>query len=108
MLNRTTDGFLALCEEESGQELDWFFEVYLRRADLPELSKEEKSGALHLRWRAPDDLPFPMPLQLKLGDEVVKVAMEDGEAVVPLKGEKWQVDPDHWVLRKLEQRRQRR
>ena len=36
----TTDDFLHIVEKESGADLDWFFEVYLRQPKLPKLITE--------------------------------------------------------------------
>ncbi|MFO1054714.1 MAG: M1 family metallopeptidase [Planctomycetota bacterium] len=94
-----TDEFLAIAEKVSGRKLDWFFELYLRQPKLPRLDVEEKDGVLHLAWHTPSDLPFPMPVEVRIGDQVRRVEMPDGEAQVKVGSAKWQVDPDDWVLR---------
>ena len=54
---------------------------------------------LRLRWETPDDLPFPMPVPVRIGDEVVRVEMENGKGQVDLAGREHEVDPDSWLLR---------
>ena len=80
----TTDDFMRTAEKESGKDLKWFFEVYLRQPQLPKLVVIEsvtKGGsnefrALNLRWETPNNLPFPMPIEVKIGDEIKRVEMK--------------------------------
>ena len=44
----TTDDFLRIAERESGKDLKWFFELYLRQPALPKLSAETKSDQLNV------------------------------------------------------------
>jgi len=97
----TTDDFITLVEELTGRKLDWFFEVYVRRAKLPRLVVTREPDQLVLRWETPDALPFPMPVEVQIGDTRRRIPMPDGEAVVPL-GEleaEPLIDPDLWILR---------
>lgn len=96
----STDDFLALAEQVSGRELDWFFEVYLRQPALPRLIVEAEGDRLALRWEVPDDLSFPMPVDVHASGEVVRVAMAGGRGELALAaGAEFEVDPDFWVLR---------
>jgi aminopeptidase N len=96
----TTDDLLAIAEDVSGRDLDWFFELYLRQPELPGLEVETADGALRLRWRTPTDLPFPMPVEVRVGEELVRVEMPGGEATVELPaGAEVEVDPHDWLLR---------
>jgi aminopeptidase N len=96
----TSDDFVAVAEEVSGMELDWFFEVYLRRASLPRITGERVGEVLQLRWHAPDGLPFPMPVEVEIRGRTVRVEMVDGYAEVPLpRNAEAVVDPDGRVLR---------
>lgn len=96
----TTDEFRHIAEAASGMKLDWFFEVYARRAALPRLVWEAKGGALTMRWEAPDGLPFPMPVTVKVGERTQRVEVPAGAtASVPLGGQTPVIDPDRWLLR---------
>lgn len=96
----TTDDFLEIAEEVSGEELNWFFEVYLRQPELPRLQAERQEARVILRWDSPGDLPFPMPLEVEVEGRRERIPMTDGQgevrapANVPVT-----VDPDQWVLR---------
>ncbi|WP_443019514.1 M1 family metallopeptidase [Sphingomonas adhaesiva] len=67
-LYASTRDFQRLVAAEAGQDLDWFFDVYLRSAALPELVEQRSGGTLRLSWRTERDLPFPMPVEVQVGD----------------------------------------
>ena len=103
----TTDDFLAIAEHESGRELDWLFEVYLRQPALPELRAERAGGTrpdadvVRISWNAPGGLPFPMPVEVEVDGEMRTVEVPaDGaaELTVPA-GAEVALDPDDWLLR---------
>ncbi len=95
-----TDDFITLVNRLTGRDLSWFFEVYLRQPKLPRLVSERHGKRLSLRWQVPGDLPFPMPVEVKLGDRVRKVEMPGGHAEieVPKKVEPV-LDPQMWILK---------
>jgi aminopeptidase N len=95
----TTDEILALAEEHTGEELDWFFEVYLRGAELPVLAWEQQGDELVLAWTAPNGKPFPMPVEVRLGDQYVRVPCPDGKGRLQLGGRAFAVDPRERALR---------
>ncbi len=96
----TTDDFLRIAEQQSGKKLDWFFELYLRQPILPKLIVETKPNQLLLRWETPNNMPFPMPLEVKIGDETKRVEMTNGTANITLRQDvKYTVDPNGWVLK---------
>ncbi len=43
-----TDDFLTIAEADSGMDLDWFFELYLRQPKLPKLVTETRGSVLNL------------------------------------------------------------
>ena len=98
----TTDDFLNITEKASGKELDWFFEVFLRQPELPVLYSMIEKGKLKLRWKSPHNLPFPMPVEVKIGEEVKRYDIPPEGLIIDLKkGEKPEVDPDHWLLMEI-------
>jgi len=110
-LERVTDGsqvrfsdtaeIRAIAEEEAGQDLSWLFEVYLHRAALPELVVTQSPRELALEWKAPDGLPFPMPLPVVVNGTTRRVELPGGRAELALPaGAKVEIDPEGWVLRK--------
>jgi aminopeptidase N len=96
----TTDDFLRTAERESGKDLKWFFEVYLRQPQLPKLIAETSANQLNLHWETPNNLPFPMPVEVKIGDKIERVEMKDGNGGLPLPADvKFEIDPNGWVLK---------
>ena len=96
----TTDELRAIVEQVSGRELEWFFEVYLRQPHLPELVTEKSAKELRLRWQTPTDVPFPLPVEVELGGERVRVEMPGGRGVLEHPtGARIRIDPDRWLLR---------
>ncbi|HSM09222.1 MAG TPA: metallopeptidase, partial [Gemmatimonadota bacterium] len=103
----TTDDFLRIAEDESGCDLDWLFEVYLRQPALPELHAERGRGAaadgdvIRISWNAPAGLPFPMPVEVDIDGEVRVVEVgADGTAEIEVPaGARTELDPQGWILR---------
>lgn len=95
-----TDDVLHLAEAVSGMDLDWFFEVYLRRPALPEVTMTRSGDRVELRWTVPGGLPFPMPLPVQVGDSLRRVPMPGGTATLTVpEGTPVVVDPEDRVLR---------
>jgi len=94
-----TDDFLTIAEADSGIELDWLFEMYLRQPKLPRLVTESRDGALHLRWDTPNGMPFPMPVDVVVNGKVQRVAMPNNSGSIGFSGPEPIVDPNGWVLR---------
>ena len=103
-----TEEIRGIAEKYHGADLGWFFEVYLRQAEVPELVAKEQGGQLLLEWKAPGVSAFPMPVAVRVGKEIQVVAMKDGKGTVRLAGQPWELDPDNRILRKQERRRGRR
>ncbi len=96
----TTDDFLRTAERESGKDLKWFFEVYLRQPQLPKLVAETNANQLNLRWDVPNNLPFPMPVEVRIGGVIKKAEMKNGSGSVPLPADvKYEIDPNGWILK---------
>ena len=96
----TTDDFLRIAERESGKDLDWFFEVYLRQPALPKLIVETKPNQLILRWETPNNLPFSMPVDVKIAGVTKRVEMKDGKGNIALAQDAaYEIDPNGWLLK---------
>jgi aminopeptidase N len=98
----TTDDFLRIAEKESGKELDWFFELYLRQPVLPKLIVYRSSERLDLNWETPNNMAFPMPVDVHSGGSVYRVEIPNGRGSIPLPPQiEFTVDPNGWVLKKM-------
>ncbi|MFV0387533.1 MAG: M1 family metallopeptidase [Pyrinomonadaceae bacterium] len=101
-----TDDFVTIAENESGMKLDWFFEVYARRAALPILKYEQVEGttgkSVNFTWEAPDSLPFNMPIDVYVNGKVKRIKFTNNVGVMPIQtGEEFQIDPEGLVLKNL-------
>ncbi len=93
--------FMALVNEETGQDYDWFFDVYLRQALLPELLSETRGGELHLQWKVPGGGSFPLPVEVQVGEKVTRVRMMGGSGSIALPpGAHVVLDPNGNVLKR--------
>ncbi|WP_375396877.1 M1 family metallopeptidase [uncultured Sphingomonas sp.] len=85
----------------TGRNLDWFFDVYLRRAALPDLIEKRQGDTLTLTWAAPDNLPFPMPVEVLVGDQMRRVEMPGNTATITVPADTHVVlDPFARILRR--------
>ena len=99
-----TDDFLTIAEAESGKKLDWLFEMYLRQPKLPKLVTHLPADCagpctMLLRWETPNEMPFPMPVDVVIGGKTTRVEMKDGKGSMVYSGAVPVVDPDGWVLK---------
>ena len=62
----------------------WFFDVYFYRAGLPRLVSTREGDILKLRWQVPDNLSFPMPVDVRVNDRIVTLPMTDGTGTLPV------------------------
>jgi aminopeptidase N len=96
----TTRDFIRIVNDVTGDDLGWFFDVYLYRAALPRLESRRAGGKLRLTWITPDDLPFPMPLEVQVDDEMRVLPMSERQGEVPLpSGAHVTLDPHSKILR---------
>ncbi|HQX56243.1 MAG TPA: M1 family metallopeptidase [Pyrinomonadaceae bacterium] len=101
-----TDDFLTIVNEESKMNLDWYFELYLRQPKLPTLvfstTPECTSNCtMSLSWQTPNNMPFPMPVDVVIGGKSQRIEMKGGKGSVTYNGAAPAVDPDGWVLKSL-------
>ena len=80
----TTQGYLKIVNDVTGKDYKWFFDVYLYRAALPKVVATRENGMLKVRWQTcPDNLPFPMPLDVRVDGKVVTLPMTNGTGETP-------------------------
>ena len=94
-----TDDFLTIAEQDSGKKLDWLFELYLRQPALPKLVTSVEGNTMNLSWQTPNNMPFPMPIDVVVNGKTQRVEMPGGKGSVAFTGTAPVVDPDGWVLR---------
>ena len=97
----TTQEFQDIVSQESGRDMKWFFDVYLRSAALPRLVETRTGNRLDLKWKTPKGLPFPMPVDVAVDGVRQTVAMTGGHGSVTLPNANAivTVDPGSKILR---------
>lgn len=96
----STDEFIRNVNTVTGKDYTWFFNVYLRQAALPKLVQTRDGDRLTLTWQAPAGLPFPMPVEVEVGDTITKLPMAHGTGTVTVPaGAHVVVDPYDRVLK---------
>lgn len=99
---RNTQDFIDIVNKLTGEDYTWLFEVYLKRAALPELQQTRTVDKLILKWQTPDNLPFPMPITISINgkssiyttiDNQISLDISEQDHVI--------IDPQMKVLRYL-------
>jgi aminopeptidase N len=99
---RNTQDFINIVNELTGEDYSWFFEVYLKQADLPKLQQTRTDNKLVLKWQTPDDLAFPMPITISINGKSTIYTMLDDQVTLDVNQQDHLiVDPQMKVLRYL-------
>ena len=96
----SSEEFNALVNRVTGKSYDWLFKVYLHQAELPKLVPKTESDELILEWITPEKLPFPMPVEVKVGETTERVELPGGS--VRLNAARYRdakLDPNMWILK---------
>ena len=97
----TTNEFQAIASQEASRDLKWFFDVYLRSAQLPRLVEQRQGNAVQLQWRTQNNRPFPMPVDVRVDGQVQTIPMTGGRGsfTLPDSNSGWTLDPNGKLLR---------
>jgi aminopeptidase N len=93
-----TDDFVKVVSKIAGEDMTWFFDVYVRQPALPKLEHEVKDGVLALRWTTPGDLPFSLAVPVELGTEMKRVPMPGGVGTLQVGDHEFRIDPNNRLL----------
>ena len=93
-----TEDFVRLVNQVAGEDLGWFFEVYVRRAALPCLVYAVVDGKLELEWEVPDGLPFPLSVPVSVGGVEVRARMDAGKGSIDVSTADFDIDPGRRLL----------
>ena len=99
----TTQGFLQIVNRVTGKDYKWFFDVYFYQAALPKVVATRENGMLKVRWEVPGNLPFPMPLDVRVDGKLVTLPMTNGTGETPAAAQAGvTIDPSSKILRQLD------
>ncbi|MBA3659350.1 MAG: M1 family metallopeptidase [Gemmatimonadales bacterium] len=95
----TTDDFVRLASRIAGRDLNWFFDVYVRQAEAPALVVTRGGARTDLSWKVPGALPFPMPVEVRVGARLRRIEMPGGRATIDVpEATPVEADPNGSVL----------
>ncbi|NVK57126.1 MAG: M1 family metallopeptidase [Alteromonadaceae bacterium] len=98
-LYRNTNDFIDIVNNKTGEDLSWFFNVYLFQPELPELMQTRTSERLTLAWETAGNRPFPMPVEVSVNGEIVTLALPSDNSVAVSPMDVVIVDPFSKLLR---------
>jgi aminopeptidase N len=78
----STKEYEGFVRQVTGKDYGWFFNVYLHQAALPEIVETRVGDQLTLAWKVPGGGPFPLPLEVQVGDKVETLPMTNGTATL--------------------------
>jgi hypothetical protein len=54
-----------------------------------------------IHWETPNNMPFPMPVDVEINGKTQRVEMRDGKATINYTGPAPVIDPNGWVLKTM-------
>ena len=94
-----TEGVAKAATRAAGADLSWYFDAIVRQKELPTLEVSTEGSTLHLQWRSASGRPYPMPVQVLVDGEAVRVDCPSGHGRLEVGTRTWEVDPSRWLLR---------
>ncbi|WP_440979438.1 M1 family metallopeptidase [Sphingomonas pseudosanguinis] len=97
----STKEYEGFVRQVTGKDYGWFFDVYLRQAAPPEIVETREGDRLTLSWKVPGGGPFPLPVEVKVGDRIEMLPMTDGTGTLTVPaGAHVVVDPWSKILKR--------
>ncbi|GAA0289342.1 M1 family metallopeptidase [Psychrosphaera haliotis] len=97
-----TNEFISIVNNITGKNLQWFFDVYIYQAKLPELTMDRTEQSLTLRWEIENNRPFPIPLDVSINGKVRTLILDEPKTIEVGRKDVVIVDPLSKVLRHQE------
>jgi len=95
----TTDDYLEIVNNLTGDDYSWFFEIYLRETKIPVLQKIKQENSMLLKWKFTTERYFPMPVEIEVNGNKMRFNGDDEKMNIEFQNEDdLIVDPDHWIL----------
>ncbi len=96
---RNTQDFIEIVNRRTGKDLSWFFDVYLYQPKLPKLVETRTEDTVTFSWNSPQNLPFPMPLEVSVNGEVQVLDITSPNTITVTPFDVVIADPNSKVLR---------
>lgn len=98
-LYRNTQDFIEIVNRRTGKDLSWFFDVYLYQPKLPKLVETRTEDSVTFSWNTPQNLPFPMPLEVSVNGKVQVLDITSPKTIAVTPFDVVIADPNSKVLR---------
>lgn len=98
-LYRNTQDFIEIVNKRTDQDLGWFFDVYLYQPKLPELVETRTENSVTYVWKTPNDLPFPVPLDVSVNGKVQTLDISQSATINVSPFDVVIADPNSKILR---------
>lgn len=95
----STQGMMSVASRVAGEDVSWFFHVVLRAKELPRLTSNVIRGVLHLTWSTVIKEGYPMPVEVMIDGQLVRVECPGGRGTLEVGTKDWQVDPGRWLIK---------
>ncbi|WP_395007591.1 M1 family metallopeptidase [Undibacterium sp.] len=96
----TTKEFIQIVNQITKKDWNWFFNGYLRHAALPDLVVTRVDNKLRLKWQLPDASIFPLPVEVRVNQRVIKLPMDKGQGEISLPAHAtYNIDPGAKLLK---------
>ncbi|MBL4580968.1 MAG: M1 family metallopeptidase [Gammaproteobacteria bacterium] len=97
---RSSDDFVRIASEEYGKDLSWFFDMYLRKAELPHLLQERNNEGVSFSWPNNPGVEFNIPILVTQDGRLSEHTVPSTGEIFPLAEDALlQVDPKVTLLR---------
>ena len=96
---RNTQDFIEIVNRRTGKDLSWFFDVYLYQPKLPKLVETRTEDSVTFSWNTPQNLPFPMPIEVSVNGEVQVLDITSPNTITVTPFDVVIADPNSKVLR---------
>lgn len=96
---RNTQDFIEIVNRRTGKDFSWFFDVYLYQPKLPKLVETRTEDTVTFSWNSPQNLPFPMPLEVSVNGEVQVLDITSPNTITVTPFDVVIADPNSKVLR---------
>jgi aminopeptidase N len=91
--------FVSIVNDITGQDLNWFFDVYLYQAELPKLVVNRTDDKITLQWQIENNKPFYMPVEIQINGKVTTLDLATPVTLAINKMDVVIVDPNSKILK---------
>lgn len=91
--------FVTIVNDITGQDLNWFFDVYLYQADLPKLVVNRTDENITVQWEIENNKPFHMPVEVQINGKITVLDLAKPVTLAINKMDVVILDPNSKILK---------